>query len=264
VGQGELDSQHAAEAAYEAIAPVYDAFTADYDYALWLGNVLPKLESRGIAGRRLLDVACGTGKSFIPMLENGWEVTACDISASMLAIAQEKVGDKARLEVADMRDLPAFGEFDVVWCLDDSINYLLNTEELGQALSGMRRNLSPSGLLLFDLNTLETYRTFFAEDVVLERAGMRMTWTGMGDPNPEPGSLASAIFSAEPARNGTAPTVAPHVHHERHFPEADVLAALRMSGFGSVEVYGHHHDVVLQQPLDERAHTKAVYIVAAA
>jgi ubiquinone/menaquinone biosynthesis C-methylase UbiE len=51
---------------------------------------MPKLEARGIAGHRLLDVACGTGKSFIPMLEKVWEVTACDISPKMVAIARTK------------------------------------------------------------------------------------------------------------------------------------------------------------------------------
>src|SRR6478752_7257110 len=130
-----------AEIAYEAIAPVYDDFTAHHDYELWLGNLLPKLEFHGLGGRRLFDVGCGTGKSFIPMLERGWEVTACDISASMVDLARSKVGDAAELFVADMRALPTVGEFDLVWCLDDAINYLLSATELQQAFSGMRRNL---------------------------------------------------------------------------------------------------------------------------
>lgn len=97
------------------------------------------------------------------MLERGWEVTACDLSPSMVEIAEKKAGTGVRLVVADMQDLPTFGGFDVVWSLDDAINYLLSTEELNQALEGMRRNLGPEGLLVFDLNTIETYRTFFAK-----------------------------------------------------------------------------------------------------
>src|SRR3954451_22166659 len=88
---GDQDSRDA-EIAYEAIAPVYDDFTAHHDYELWLGNLLPKLEDRGLSGRRLLDVGCGTGKSFIPMIERGWEVSACDISPSMVELARAKVG----------------------------------------------------------------------------------------------------------------------------------------------------------------------------
>jgi len=183
-----------AEIAYEAIAPVYDEFTAHHDYDLWLGQLMPKLERHGIPGRRLLDVACGTGKSFIPMLEKGWEVTACDISPKMVAIAREKVGDRAALSVADMRNLPVLGEFDVVFCLDDAVNYLLSGEELEQALTGMRRNLGPGGLLMFDVNTLEAYQTFFAEEVVVERDGLRMIWKGRSSPDAEPGTTAEASF----------------------------------------------------------------------
>ena len=135
-----------AEQAYEAIAPVYDEFTAHHDYEMWLGNLLPKLRNHGLRGRRLLDVGCGTGKSFLPMLERGWEVTACDISPSMLERARAKTGGAAKLSVADMRKLPVFGEFDLVWALDDAVNYLLSGMELGEALSGMRANLAPGGL----------------------------------------------------------------------------------------------------------------------
>ena len=51
-----------------------------------------------------------------------------------------------------MLELPRFGEFDLVWALDDAINYLLSAEELERALTGMRANLAPTGLLLFDVN----------------------------------------------------------------------------------------------------------------
>lgn len=253
-----------AEIAYQAIAPVYDEFTAHHNYEVWLGNLLPKLEKHGIPGNRLLDVACGTGKSFIPMLEREWEVTACDISPAMVAIAREKVGDRADLSVADMRDLPVFGEFDVVWCLDDAINYLLSSEELEQALSGMRRNLARDGLLMFDLNTMESYRTFFAEEVVLEREGKRLIWKGLTSPDAEPGSIAEASFEVEPLDDSAGRPIPAELHRERHFPEAEVVATLARAGLECLDVYGHHHDAIPQQPLDELKHMKAVYIARAA
>jgi ubiquinone/menaquinone biosynthesis C-methylase UbiE len=251
-----------AEAAYEAIAPVYDDFTAHHNYDVWLGNLMPLLEGHGIPGRRLLDVACGTGKSFIPMLEQGWEVTACDISASMLEVARSKVGDRATLAVADMRELPVFGEFDLVWCLDDAVNYLLSRDELERALAGMRRNLVPGGLLMFDVNTMESYRTFFAEEVVLEREGRRLIWKGLGSPDAEPGSIAEARFEAVPLDEQAEP-IPPELHRERHYPEGEVRAALERAGLEFLDVYGHHHDAVPHQPLDEVAHTKAVYFARA-
>jgi SAM-dependent methyltransferase len=251
-----------AEIAYEAIAPVYDDFTAHHDYELWLGNLLPKLELHGLAGRRLFDVGCGTGKSFIPMLERGWEVTACDISASMVELARSKVGDGAELFVADMRELPSVGEFDLVWCLDDAINYLLSAAELEQAFSGMRRNLGRDGLLMFDVNTLSAYRNFFAEEVVVEKDGRRLIWKGQASRDAESGSISEASFEVQ-SLDGGAP-IPPQMHRQRHFPEAEVLATLELAGLECLDVYGHGFDAVPEQPLDEVEHSKAVYIARGA
>jgi SAM-dependent methyltransferase len=248
-----------AELAYEAIAPVYDDFTAHHNYELWLGNLLPELRRHGLRGHRLLDVGCGTGKSFLPMLERGWEVTACDISPSMLELARAKAGDAVRLSVADMRELPAFGEFDLVWALDDAVNYLLSARELGDALSGMRANLAPGGLLMFDVNTLRAYRSFFAETVRMERGGRRLVWRGLALPEAEPGSIAEARFEVE-APAGAGREVESHVHRQRHFPEAEVLELLEGAGLECLDVFGHGFDAVLKQPVDELVHTKAVYI----
>ncbi len=260
---GERDPR-AAEIAYQAIAPVYDDFTAHHDYELWLGQLLPKLEARGLDGRRLLDVGCGTGKSFIPMLERGWEVTACDISASMVELARAKVGERATLSVADMRELPVYGEFDLVLCLDDAVNYLFDVEELERAMTGMRRNLAPTGLLMFDLNTLQTYRTFFTEEVAVERDGLRLLWKGRSSAEAEPRSINEASFEVEPLAGEPDPAVEPHVHRQRHFPMEDVVPALERAGLECLDVYGHGHDAVPHQPLDEDVHTKAVYIARAA
>lgn len=95
-----------AKATYEAMAPVYDIFTADYDDELWIGGLVSALEGNGLSGERLLDVACGTGKSFLPMLDRGWSVTACDISPAMVERSRAKVGGAVSLSVADMRSLP--------------------------------------------------------------------------------------------------------------------------------------------------------------
>src|SRR2546421_6661629 len=112
--------------AYHDLAPFYDGFTAGYAYDGWLSRLEALAQAQGLAGRRLLDVGCGSGKSFLPLLERGYEVTACDISPAMVEEARRKVTGRARVVVADMRSLPALGEFDLITCLDDAVNYLLD------------------------------------------------------------------------------------------------------------------------------------------
>jgi SAM-dependent methyltransferase len=250
-----------AEIAYDAFAPAYDDFTAGSDYELWLGHFLPKLEGHGLAARgALLDVGCGTGNSFAPMLKRGWEVAACDISAAMVELARAKVGDAAKLSVADMRELPDFGAFDLVWSLDDAVNYLLDEEELGQALSGMRRNLGPDGLLIFDVNTLGMYRTFFAAEETVEANGRRLVWRGRASKDAAPGSICEATIEAVSLEGEGDSGVATSLHRQRHFPEETMLAAMGRAGLECLDVFGHSDDAVPEQPLNELRHTKAVYI----
>jgi SAM-dependent methyltransferase len=254
-----------AEGTYEATASVYDAYTAHHDYEGWLNELLPALERRGLRGRHLLDVACGTGKSFLPMLPRGWEVTGCDVSASMLAQARAKVGEEVRLHVADMRELPVFGEFDLVWSLDDAVNYLLDEEELERALHGMRANLAPTGLLLFDVNALHAYRGFFAETVAMAEleGGRRVVWRGETAPGVEPGSICEARITIE--EPGAAPGEGEDLgtHRQRHFPEQTVLDALERAGLECLDVYGQTTDGIPRKPLDEATHTKAIFIARA-
>jgi hypothetical protein len=182
----------------------------------------------------------------------------------MVELARAKVGDGARLSVADMRALPSFGEFDLVWCLDDAVNYLLSGPELEQALGGMRRNLGPTGLLMFDVNALSSYRTFFAEEVAVERDGRRLVWRGLATADVEPGSISEASFEVEALDEGDEAPIPPQMHRQRHFPEAKVLAALESAGLECLDVFGHGFDAIPRQPLDEVEHAKAVYIARAA
>lgn len=244
--------------AYEQTAAHYDEFTAHHDYELWLGNLLPALRDLGLRGNRLLDIACGTGKSFLAMLEQGWHVVAIDLSPSMLARARAKAAGRARVELADMRRLPHLGEFDLIWCLDDAVNYLLSTHELELFFRSLRRNMRGHTLGLFDVSTLVTYRTFFAQTQAVETPRGSLIWTGQTSPRMEPGSEAEAWLEVQPGP-GRARIRA--VHRQRHFRPAEIQDALTRAGLVSVAVFGHGHDAVLRQPLDESEHTKAIFIV---
>lgn len=243
-----------ARLAYDALAADYDEFTADLDYAPWLEEVLPRLRDRGLTGRHVLDVGCGTGKSLIPMLERGWSCCGCDISPRMIDVARSKVGDRARLTVADMRNLPQLGSFDLVWSLNDSINYLLDSRQLESALHSMRRNLAETGLLVFDVNTILTYRTYFAERRVSTCNSRSFIWDGRAVKDQPPSSVASACVEAAGDPSGG------HLHRQRHFTESEILTALKRANLKCLEVFGQDEDAGLHQPLRELSQIKALYV----
>lgn len=239
---------------YDTYAAVYDEFNRGYKYERWTGRLLEKAEEAGIGGKRLLDVACGTGLSTTPMLDRGWTVTGCDISPAMLDLAREKVEDRGELIEADMRELPRFGEFDLVWAVNDPLNYLLDVEELKATFEGMRRNLAPDGIALFDINTLVTYQTFFSKEIVVEENGRQLIWHGQ-----QTVGEASAGMFAEARFDSPEDAGLTHVHRQRHFAEPVVLDTLVTAGLRCIEVFGEI-DGVLTPGLDETLHTKAVYL----
>src|ERR687898_2622083 len=150
---------------YDVMAAVYDRFTAHHDYDAWTGTLERLRHAHGLRGRRLLDVGCGTGKSFLPFLRRGYDVTAFDLSPAMAAIAAAKAPG-VPVHVYDVATVPVLGRFDLVCCLDDCLNHLLEPERLAAALGAIAANLAPHGLVVFDVNTLTTYGGFFSHLLV--------------------------------------------------------------------------------------------------
>jgi SAM-dependent methyltransferase len=249
-----MPTTHPASAreAYDAAADVYDDFTAHHDYDGWTAVIERLAAEHGLVGTRLLDVGCGTGKSFLPFLDRGYRVVACDISPRMLRHARAKSRGRARLLEADVRDLPRLGEFDLVLALDDVVNYV-TAGELPGAFRGLARNLAPTGVLVFDANTELTYRTFFATVERQERGGRVLVWRGevvAGDFRA--GGTARATLEAGPR------VTSRHVQH--HHPPDVVREALEGAGLRCAAILGMGLDGALSARLDEAVHTKALFV----
>jgi SAM-dependent methyltransferase len=248
-------------AAYDAVAPAYDLLTAGYAHDRWLAALEELALGHGLRGQRLLDVACGTGKSFLPLLARGYEVTACDISEGMLALARIKA-PRARLHRVDMRELPVLGRFDLITCLDDPLNYLLHERELEAALRGIARNLRPDGIALWDLNTLAQYRGQFAHDQILADDGMFVGWRG-AETNAEaaPGAIVEVVVDvfARTARPDHWRRTA-SVHRQRHWPRETLERVSRRAGLELLDVRGQHPGAVIDEELDELVHIKGIYV----
>jgi SAM-dependent methyltransferase len=245
---------------YDRLAPFYDRFTAGYEYESWISAIERHAMLIGLEGVRALDLACGTGKSTVPLLARGYSVLACDISPEMIREARSKLPDQAdTFFVADMRDLPSLGEFDLILCLDDAINYLLTDYELEATFAGVARALSPQGVFAFDVNSLLTYRTSFAETFVVEQDGVFFTWRGEGTPEIQPGEMASAsveIFAECEEGFWERHTMR---HVQRHHPRQAIRAALERAGLECCLSLGQHRGARLEGRVDEGRHIKVVY-----
>ncbi len=245
--------------AYEAFAPIYNAFNHSNDYEMWLGRtLLPALRRLGLKeGGSALDVACGTGRAFRPLLRRGWQVQGSDISPSMLELAAQEGGQEVDLRVADMRNLPHLGHFDLVLSLNDSVNHLLGDDDLVLALLGMRKNLAESGLLVFDVNSRPVYANGYGGVREVAHKGARWIWRGRGEVTP-------SIFEAEIAGDRLDEPIR---HLERFRSTDEVLQAMQIAGLETLAALGMSEadgEVVLSTPIDESRDYKLVFIGAAA
>lgn len=244
--------------AYESFAPIYNAFNHQNNYEEWLGRVLlPELERHGLEHNRVLDVGCGTGRAFAPLLSRGWKVRGCDLSPSMLERANQEGSGKVELDVADMRELPIYGEFELVLSLNDSVNYLLGDHDLQRALGGMHANLAEGGLILFDTNSRAMYEgegSWASGSRTVEHDVRRWTWRAMGEVEP---SIYEVRIEGD--------DVETIVHRHRFYSQSAVHEAMTASGLECRAILGMEEvggEIVLSDPPDDDRHYKIVYIAA--
>ena len=125
------------------------------------------------AGRRILDVGCGTGY-FLDAARKDWEVWGIDPAPEAVEFCRKRGLDHVRAgSVADLRDpsLPKFDAvcfFDVLEHLDDDLNALRATASI----------LSPGGLVLA---TVPAYQWLWSSHDIQNHHRRRYTRTLLGN-----------------------------------------------------------------------------------
>ncbi|SRR5258706_9287762 len=101
-----------------------------------------------------LDLACGTGRVLIPLLEAGFDGDGLDASAKMLARCKAKAEDAGKqpfLLRADMREFRMPRRYARAFCAFNAFAHLLDTESQLAALRCVREQLLEGGAFAVDL-----------------------------------------------------------------------------------------------------------------
>lgn len=141
---------------YNRVALLYDYFTAEN--AVTTNDVPFYVEEAQKAGSPVLELACGTGRVLIPIAESGVQITGLDYSTEMLAVAQNKVNQRApevqnriQLVQGDMRDFELSQRFHLIFIPFRSFLHLQTPEDQRAALLNIRKHLTENGRLILGL-----------------------------------------------------------------------------------------------------------------
>ena len=101
-------------------------------------------------GERVLDLCCGSGRHISHLLAVTPHVFGMDYSPHLLEMAQELLGDRARLVRADMCCQPFAPIFDIVMNYFTSFGYFPTREGNLGVVRGIARILKPGGRFFID------------------------------------------------------------------------------------------------------------------
>lgn len=154
--------------AYTSFAQVYDLFMDNVPYKEWAQRITDILQENGIKEGILLDLGCGTGKLTRLMEEKGFDMIGVDNSIEMLDMARENSKENILYLLQDMREFELFGTVGAIYSACDSINYILEEEELREVFSLVNNYLDPNGIFIFDINTKYKYEELLGENTFAE------------------------------------------------------------------------------------------------
>ena len=116
--------------AYTSFARVYDMFMDNVPYEVWGRYIVEKLRANGIDSGYVVDLGCGTGKLTTLLADAGYDMIGIDNSFDMLDMALEREDDRILYLMQDMREFEPGEKVSAVVSACDSINYILEPEDL--------------------------------------------------------------------------------------------------------------------------------------
>lgn len=177
--------------AYTDFAQVYDIFMDDTPYEEWCAYLVELLEKHchwdpvcskqndiGVMEgnmrqeqNTILDLGCGTGTLTELLARRGYDMIGLDNAQDMLRIAMDK-REQSGLDILyllqDMRSFELYGAVGAVVSVCDSLNYLIEEEDVVRTFRLVDNYLFPGGVFIFDFNTVYKYAEVIGDATIAE------------------------------------------------------------------------------------------------
>ena len=224
--------------AYSGFAKVYDLFMDNIPYEEWTDYVKELLAEEGIKDGILLDLGCGTGSVTELLAKAGFDMIGIDNSEEMLDIAMEKryeSGLDILYLLQDMREFELYGTVRGVVSICDSMNYILDDEDLLDVFKLVHNYLDNDGIFIFDMNTMHKYREILSDNTFAEdREESSFIWENFYDEEEEINQYDLSLFVQE--EDGRYRKYE-ETHLQRAYEQKTVEELIKESGLELLHVY---------------------------
>ncbi len=265
--------------AYSSFARVYDLFMDNVPYDEWCEYIKDLLQEYGIREGLVLDLGCGTGKLTRLLEQAGYDMIGVDNSEEMLEIAREaedacdtddtcdaeeeaagnsgfedNACDRILYLLQDMRSFELYGTVRAVVSICDSMNYILEEDDLREVFRLVNNYLDPAGIFIFDLNTLYKYQELLGETTISEnREEGSFIWDNYYDEEAGINEYDLTLFIRE---DGELYRKYEETHYQRAYELETIKRLLAEAGMEFVAAY----DAFTREPVKEDS--ERIYVIA--
>ncbi len=149
---------------YSMLARYYDDVMDHIEYRKWADYILKIARKHNRKVRNIIDFACGTGTLAFFLMEKGYDVTGVDGASGMIEEAKRikvKAKEKLKFYISDLREVPMVPKQDLGLCLYDSLNYLMEEEDVFDFFAAAKSTIQSKGTLIIDLSTIANSQSHF-------------------------------------------------------------------------------------------------------
>lgn len=221
--------------AYTGFAQVYDTFMDNVPYDEWGEYLVSLLKKYGVEEGLVLDMGCGTGAMTRYLDAHGYDMTGIDVSEEMLTIAKEKSSPDILYLLQDMREFELYGTMRAAVSICDSMNYILEEDDLLRVFSLVNNYLDPGGIFIFDLNTVYKYQEILGEQNIAEdREECSFIWDNFYDEEEMINEYDLTVFVQE---EGDLFRRYCETHYQRAYSLETVRALIEKAGMEVLAIY---------------------------
>lgn len=241
---------------YTGFAEFYDLFMDNIPYEEWSKYLIGLLQEYGVNDGIVLDMGCGTGNITELLANAGYDMIGIDNSEDMLNEAMDKRYESG-LDILylcqDMREFELYGTVAAAVSICDSVNYILDLDDLIKVFKLVNNYLDPKGLFIFDLNTIHKYEMMGDSVIAENREEGSFIWENSYFSDTHLNQYDLTIFAKDDDERYTK---FEETHVQRGYSLDEIKSALEKAGM----IYVNSFSAFTHNPINDN--DERIYVIA--